>query len=85
MLARILSHFFRFVRCDGHDQIMDFMMTGAAALPVLFFCCGFEDEAAVTMGLAIFGLLVLGPWVHARQQLERAREDARDKPRRKSE
>lgn len=77
MLARV----FRFLGCRSPEDIMDFVMTGAAALPVMFFLSGFEEQAAVTMLLAVLSVLLVGSWTHGLREAADAEEDAKRKQR----
>lgn len=75
MLARV----FHFLGCRSPEDIMDFAMTGAAALPVMFFLSGYEDQAAVTMLLAVLSVLLVGSWTHGLREAADAEEAAKRK------
>ena len=79
MLARL----FALMGCRRPDQIMDFVMTGATTLPILFFLGGLEVEAAVTMMISILAIIFTSVWTHALEEIEAAKDAEREELRRK--
>lgn len=79
MLARV----FALLGCRRPDQIMDFVMTGATALPIMFFLGGLETEAAVTMMFSIIAIIFASVWTHALEEIEAAKDAEREELRKK--
>lgn len=79
----MLARFFALLGCRRPDQIMDFVMTGASALPVMFFLGGWEVEAAVTMMVGIIAIIFASVWTHALEEIEAAKDAARKELKRK--
>ena len=77
----MLTRVFRFLGCHSPEEIMDFVMTGAASLPALFFLNGYDDQAAVTMLIGVLSIILAAPWTHAEREAADAEEAAKRKQR----
>jgi hypothetical protein len=73
----MLTRVFRFFGCHSPEEIMDFVVTGAAALPPMFFLNGFDDQAAIAMLLGVLSILLAGSWTHTLRETADAEEAER--------